>query len=66
MLPTPRRIDNKFSIRAKTALIRNGLSATKLEAELNRPRQTISAVINGSLRFPLLRELIAARLKIRP
>jgi hypothetical protein len=57
------RIDNKFSQAAKISLVRRRLSVTRLAAQIERPRQTVSAIINGSTRYPLLRAEIAKLLK---
>lgn len=57
-------IDNKFSLDAKLALIRAGLSVTKLASKLGRPRQTVNSVVCGSVRFPRLRKKVAKALKI--
>ena len=59
----PQDTDNKFSTAAKISLIKRGLTVTKLASELERPRQTVSAVINGSMRFPRLRQRVAKFLK---
>lgn len=59
----PARTDNSFSRSAKIALIKRDLSVTELAAKLDRPRPTVSAVINGSRRYPKLRECVAKFLK---
>jgi len=59
----PPETDNKFSKAAKISLIKRGLTVTELATELERPRQTVSAVVNGSLRFPRLRRRVAQFLK---
>lgn len=58
------RPDNKFSTAAKVALIVGGMTVTDLAKKLKRPRQTVSAVISGSERFPKLRKQVAKALKI--
>lgn len=60
----PTAIDNKFSLEAKLALVRLGLSVAGLANKLGRPRQTVSSVINGSTRFPQVRKQVAKSLKL--
>jgi hypothetical protein len=60
----PTAIDNKFSKRARIRLVNRGMTVTQLALDLKRPRQTVSAVINGSRRFPILRSLIAKHLRL--
>lgn len=60
-MPPP--IDNKFSKAAKIALINLDLTVVELAQKLDRPRQTVSAVVNGSRRYPKLRKLVAKQLK---
>lgn len=60
----PNAIDNKFSKRARICLVNRGMTVTQLAFDLKRPRQTVSAVVNGSRRFPLLRSLVAKHLRL--
>lgn len=60
----PIRLDNKFSLEAKLALVRAGLSVTKLAVKIGRPRQTVNSVICGITRFPRVRKQVAEALNI--
>lgn len=59
----PAKHHNSFSRAAKIALIERGLSVTELADKLKRPRQTVSAIVNGSNRYPKLRLIVAKHLK---
>jgi predicted transcriptional regulator len=52
----------KFSLWAKKCLIDRGLTVTELASSLGYPRQTVSAVLNGSDRFPYVTAAIAKTL----
>lgn len=55
---------NSFSIDAKCALVRAGMSITALAGKVGHPRQTVSAVVNGSDRFPLVTQKVRRALKL--
>lgn len=57
------RQHNKFSpVEAKTALLRSGRTVTSLAREVGHPRQTVSAIINGSDRYPRLKKKVVEAL----
>jgi hypothetical protein len=53
----------KFSIWAKKRLIDSELTVTELASLIGYPRQTVSAAVNGSERFPYVTAAIANILK---
>jgi hypothetical protein len=52
----------KFSLWAKKRLLDLDLTVTQLAARIGYPRQTVSAAINGSERFPHVTSAIATSL----
>lgn len=55
----PRTRHNKFSTtELKVALLRRGLTITTLASQLGRSRQAVSLTINGSDRYPRVRDQI--------
>lgn len=56
----------KFSLWAKKRLLDESLTVTQLASKLNYPRQTVSAALNGSERFPHVTSAIANSLKYDP
>lgn len=60
----PRTRHNKISTTdLKVALLRRGLSITNLASQLGRSRQAVSLTINGSERFPRVRDQILEAVK---
>lgn len=56
----------KFSLWAKKRLLDLELTVTQLATQLGYPRQTVSAALNGSERFPHVTASIANQLKHDP
>lgn len=57
---------NNFSFQAKVALIQGRLNVKKLAEKIGHPRPTVSAVINGSDRFPAVKDKVCRALKLTP
>lgn len=56
----------KFSLWAKKRLLDLDLTVTQLASNLGYPRQTVSAALNGSERFPHVTSAIANKLHHDP
>lgn len=56
----------KFSLWVKKRLLDLDLTVTELASRIGYPRQTVSAAINGSERFPHVTHAIASQLEYDP